>query len=103
MTKKPLVWALLPSGEIQGYKLQRLNWPGPSNVCFNTNMNWEGTHFTNMKSNQDVCLGTSLAVQWLRLHASDFPGGAVVKNPPANAGDMGLSPGPGRSHMLQSN
>ena len=23
----------------------------------------------------------------------DFPGGAVVKNPPANAGDTGLSPG----------
>ena len=33
----------------------------------------------------------------------DFPGSAVVKNPPANAGDTGLSPGPGRSHMLQSN
>ena len=33
----------------------------------------------------------------------DFPGGAVVKNPPANAEDMGSSPGPGRSHMLQSN
>ena len=31
-----------------------------------------------------------------------FPGGAVVMNLPANAGDMGLSPGPGRSHMLQS-
>ena len=31
-----------------------------------------------------------------------FPGGAVVKNPPANAGDMGSSPGPGRSHMLWS-
>ena len=28
-------------------------------------------------------------IQW-----RDFPGGAVVKNPPANAGDMGLSPGP---------
>ena len=25
----------------------------------------------------------------------DFPGGAVVKNPPANAGDTGSSPGPG--------
>ena len=25
------------------------------------------------------------------------------KNPPANAGDTGLSPGPGKSHMLQSN
>ena len=28
-----------------------------------------------------------------------FPGGAVVKNPPANAGDMRSSPGLGRSHM----
>ena len=32
-----------------------------------------------------------------------FPGGAVVKNPPANARDKGASPGPGRSHMPQSN
>ena len=32
-----------------------------------------------------------------------FPGGAVVKNLPANAGDKVSSPGPGRSHMLQSN
>ena len=28
-----------------------------------------------------------------------FPGGAVVENPPANAGDTGSIPGPGRSHM----
>ena len=33
----------------------------------------------------------------------DFPGGTVVKNSPANAGDTDSSPGPGRSHMLQSN
>ena len=32
-----------------------------------------------------------------------FPGGAVVENLPANAGDMGSSPGLGRSHMPQSN
>ena len=32
-----------------------------------------------------------------------FPGGAVVKNLPANAGDTGSSPGLGRSHMPQSN
>ena len=32
-----------------------------------------------------------------------FPGGTVVENPPANAGDMGSSPGLGRSHMLRSN
>ena len=30
-----------------------------------------------------------------------FPGSSVVKNLPANAGDMGLSPGLGRSHMLR--
>ena len=35
--------------------------------------------------------------------ARDFPGGVVVKNPPANAGDTGSSPGPGRSHMPRSN
>ena len=32
-----------------------------------------------------------------------FPGGAVVENLPANAGDTGSSPGLGRSHMPQSN
>ena len=38
-----------------------------------------------------------------RKEAWDFPGGTVVKNPPANAGDTGSRPGPGRSHMPQSN
>ena len=37
-----------------------------------------------------------------KISGWDFPGGAVVKNPPASAGDTGLSPGLGRSHMLQS-
>ena len=32
-----------------------------------------------------------------------FPGGAVVENPPSNAGDTGWSPGPGRSHMPRIN
>ena len=35
--------------------------------------------------------------------ARGFPGGAVVENPPANAGDKGSSPGLGRSHMPRSN
>ena len=39
----------------------------------------------------------------IKMHGLDFPGGTVVKNPPANAGDTGSSPSPGRSHMLQSN
>ena len=32
-----------------------------------------------------------------------FPGGPVVKNLPANAGDVGLIHGLGRFHMPQSN
>ena len=32
-----------------------------------------------------------------------FPGGTVVKNPPANAGDTGSSLGPGRFHVPWSN
>ena len=32
-----------------------------------------------------------------------FPGGSVVKNPPANAGGTGLIPGPGRSYIPWSN
>ena len=39
----------------------------------------------------------------IKKEAGDFPGGAVVKNLPANAGDTGSSPGPGRSHMPRSN
>ena len=33
----------------------------------------------------------------------EFPGGPVVKNPPANAGDKVSTPGPGISHMPLSN
>ena len=32
-----------------------------------------------------------------------FPGGKMVKNLPANAGDTGSSPGLGRTHMSRSN
>ena len=34
---------------------------------------------------------------------SGFPGGAVAASLPANAGDVGSSPGLGRSHMPWSN
>ena len=37
------------------------------------------------------------------LHCRDFPGGAMVKSPPANAGDLGSSPGLGRSQMPRNN
>ena len=38
-----------------------------------------------------------------KLNIEGFPGGAVVKSPPADAGDTGSSPGLRGSHMPRSN
>ena len=38
----------------------------------------------------------------LKKKERNFPGGAVVKDLPANAGNTGLSPGPGKSHRPRS-
>ena len=43
-----------------------------------------------------------LLAVYLSQPGRDFPGGTVVKDLPANAGDMGSSPGLGRSHTLWS-
>ena len=40
---------------------------------------------------------------YLKYKYRDFPGGSVVKNPPANGGDTGSIPGRGRFHVLRSN
>ena len=37
----------------------------------------------------------------IEVNTSGFLGGSVVKNPPANAGDTGLIPDLGRSHVPQ--
>ena len=42
-------------------------------------------------------------VSWNKKSLWGFPGGAVVENLPANAGDTGSSPGLGRFHMPRSN
>ena len=39
----------------------------------------------------------------IKIHTRNFPGGPVVRNPPANAEDTGSIPGLGRSHMPWSN
>ena len=50
------------------------------------------------------CISSVIYTYWyLKLQYQGFPGGTVVKNPPANAGDTGSSPGPGISHMLRNN
>ena len=44
-----------------------------------------------------------LLILYIHKDYRGFPGGAVVENLPANAGDTGSSPGLGRSHMPRSN
>ena len=48
---------------------------------------------------------TSLIIREIQIKTTmrGFPGGAVVENLSANAGDTGSSPGLGRSHMPWSN
>ena len=40
---------------------------------------------------------------FLKRNHLDFPGGPAVKNPPANVGDTGSIPGPGRFFMPWGN
>ena len=40
----------------------------------------------------------NLNIKTIKKWAGGFPGGPVVKNPPANAADMGSVPGQGPSH-----
>ena len=58
--------------------------------------------FTESKSNE-IKASVSYLKMFIKTDSSGFPGGAVVENLPANAGDTGLSPGLGRSHMPRSN
>ena len=53
-------------------------------------ISWHNTYFFFLRCN-------------VKKFVWNFPGGTVVKNPPANAEGMGLIPGLGRSHMPRSN
>ena len=46
-----------------------------------------------------------MEIEWRKYKTglTGFPGGTVVENLPASAGDMGSSPGLGRSHIPRSN
>ena len=63
-----------------------------------TDTKWFMCIISNHHSNSEI--GT------INIYHRDFPGGAMVKNLPANAGDTGLIPGSipglGRSNMLRS-
>ena len=65
------------------------------------------THFQLMQDrSKQLCITENLSAghgAGNKNKRQGFPGGAVVENLPANAGDTGSSPGLGRSHMPRSN
>ena len=52
---------------------------------------------------QEATMSASPWTELLKIQKLDFPGGSVVRSPPANAGGMGLVPGLGISYMSWSN
>ena len=55
----------------------------------------EGARESRKKFRSQTIIFVGLKASWtFKRHSWDFPGGPVVKNPPANAGNMGLIPGP---------
>ena len=53
----------------------------------------------NTERNRRICYHSWRLQHPYQKWVQGFPGGAVVENLPANAGDTGSSPGLGRSHM----
>ena len=60
-------------------------------------------HPASKPQGQSFLLPPSALQPLVKKTVRDFPGGAVVENLPADAGDTGSSPGLGRSHMPRSN
>ena len=54
---------------------------------------------TYIHPNHEPYLRFMLQMDMIKNKPRGFPSGSQLKNPSANAGDMGLIPGPGRPHM----
>ena len=71
------------------------------NMCFELCTNYKATRFLVQlpQVTGDVRGNIKMHCMYLhlKLNSGGFPGGAVVENLPANAGDTGSSPGLGRS------
>ena len=64
--------------------------------------NWQGVNIQNIQTAHTIQYKKTKQPKQ-KVGRGGFPGGAVVENLPANAGDTGSSPGPGRSYMPRSN
>ena len=88
-------------------RLKGLRWGSTKSSQHPTDCDGRGdSQFPRGEQRPSLTSATQTPLQCLTLTQRsfrDFPGGAVVKNPPTNAGDTGSSPDPGRSHLPRSN
>ena len=77
-------------GKVAGYKI-------------NTQKSLAFLYTNNERSEREIKETIPFTIATKRIKYRGFPGGAVIESPPANSGDTGLGPGPGGSHMPQSN
>ena len=108
MTKLPhLQWILSPFYLACGDNGVGLEWGGGLFITACPGHPWrrrEREHlwllsFAQVRKNKVIKLKLYFDFLLWRMCCWDFPGGTVGKNPPANAGDTGSSPGLGGSHM----
>ena len=86
----------LPGPRVNSSKMQV---EGPSLVVqrLGLHLPGQGVHVQSLaRELRSTCLCQKN--QNIKNRSKDFPGGTLDKNLPANAGDTGLVPGPGRSH-----
>ena len=93
----PLVTALLPKSKTHAFVLSFFDLTIPSSWTWllDQPICWFPSSLP-----APICLASSIQLQKL---GQGFPGGSVVKRLPANAGDTGSIPNPGRAHMSWSN
>ena len=60
-------------------------------------------HLKGLEKEEQAKPKVSKRKEIIKIRAEGFPGGAVIGSPPASAGDVGSSLGPGGSHMLRRN
>ena len=79
--------------------------PNETSKLLHSKGNHKQDEKTALRMGENICKrlnGQRINLQNIKIAHAGFPGGAVVENLPANAGDTGSSPGLGRSHMPQS-
>ena len=89
-------WMRDGSGRPGAHQIPPDIWDPPLRWLGSWDMAHSSTHFFTGDQNGTCCSYQDAEVR-------GFLDGSVVKNPPANAGDTGSIPGPGRSHMPRSN